>query len=106
MTYLKITKKDDAFINVAYNEAHKSCMAMKHGACVVENNRVIGVACNTRRNRFKGNFIGVSCSCHAEMNAIINAIKHKSGYKNTQLSISRKNSNKHQLKGRCFEYLQ
>ena len=78
MTYLPITKKDNTFINIAYDEAHNSKMCMKHGACVVVNNTVIGKACNTSRNRFKGNFIGVSCSCHAEMNAIVNAIKHSS----------------------------
>lgn len=77
MTYMPLTKRDETFINVAYNASMHSKMLMKHGACVVENNHVIGVGCNNTRNQFKDNFIGVSCSCHAEMNALYKAIKHK-----------------------------
>lgn len=77
MSYLPLTKRDDHFVNVAYNASHDSNMLMKHGACVVENNRVIGVGCNSTRTQFKDKFIGVSCSCHAEMSALRDALKHK-----------------------------
>lgn len=104
MAYQKITKRDEYFINVAYNEAHNSKMLMKHGACVVENNKVIGVGCNSNRTRFKGNFIGVSCSCHAEMAAIFNAIKHK--YGSRYFSVPRKRNPSLVERGAKGRYLQ
>jgi deoxycytidylate deaminase len=84
MNYMPITKRDNYFINVAYNEAQNSTMLMKHGACVVHNNNIVGRGCNSRRTQFKDKFIGVSCSCHAEMNALYNAMKnHKRGRSST-----------------------
>lgn len=73
--FKSINKKDEYFINIAYNEAIKSQMLMKHGACVVHNNCIIGTGCNSYRTQFKDKFIGNSCSCHAEMNALYNCIK-------------------------------
>lgn len=77
MKYMQLTKRDNHYIDVAYDASQYSRMLMKHGACVVENNRVIGVASNSSRTQFKDKFIGVSCSCHAEMNALRNAIKSR-----------------------------
>lgn len=92
-TYMPVTKRDTHFINIAFNASQNSTMLMKHGACVVENNTVIGVGCNSSRTQFKDNFIGVSCSCHAEMNALYKAIKNKKACKSKQcssFSVSRK----------------
>jgi deoxycytidylate deaminase len=88
--YMPLTKRDTTFIDIAYNTSMQSKMLMKHGACVVENNTVIGTGCNSSRNRFKNKFIGVSCSCHAEMNALYNALKHKNAHQRSSFSVPRK----------------
>jgi deoxycytidylate deaminase len=74
---LNISKKDNYYINVAYNESLKSIMCFKHGCCVVQNNKVIGLGHNIIRTQFSDGFIGSSCSCHAEMCALRNAVKTK-----------------------------
>lgn len=74
---LNVSKNDYKFINIALDMAHTSEMLMKHGSVVVQNNRVIGKGCNSRRTQFGDNFIGKSCSCHAEMTALRNALKSK-----------------------------
>ncbi len=75
--YLPITNRDKRYIDVAFTASFDSNMLRKHGCCVVENNKVIGTGCNINRTQFKDNFIGLSCSCHAEMSALRNAIKTK-----------------------------
>ena len=87
-TYMPITKRDSHFVDIAFNASQNSQMLMKHGSCVVENNTIIGVGCNSTRTKFKDNFIGVSCSCHAEMNALYKAVKHKK--KQSSFSVPRK----------------
>ena len=57
------------YISYAIEASYFSEMAMKHGCVIVENNCIIGRGWNSYRTRFKDNFIGISCSCHAEMNA-------------------------------------
>lgn len=89
-TYMPITKRDTHFVDVAYNESQNSQMLMKHGACVVENNTIIGRGCNSTRTKFKENFIGVSCSCHAEMNALYKAVKHKHQHQHQYYTVPRK----------------
>lgn len=74
---LNLTKKDSKFVDMALEAAENSNMLMKHGCVVVENSRVVGTGWNCKRNRFKDNFIGVSCSCHAEMYALRQALKTK-----------------------------
>jgi deoxycytidylate deaminase len=75
--YLPITSRDKRFIDVAYTSSFDSNMLRKHGCCVVENNTVIGTGCNVNRTQFKDDFIGTSCSCHAEMTALRRALKTK-----------------------------
>ena len=89
-TYMPITKRDSHFVDIAFNASQKSMMLMKHGSCVVENNTIIGVGCNSTRTKFKDNFIGVSCSCHAEMNALYKAVKHKQKHQQSSFSVPRK----------------
>lgn len=79
-----ITNKDRKYISSALDIAQNSNMLMKHGCVVVENNRIVGKGWNMMRNQFKenftgvsGNFIGVSCSCHAEMYALRQALRTK-----------------------------
>lgn len=74
---MNVSKNDYKFINKALEIAYTSEMLMKHGSVVVENNRIIGQGCNSRRTQFGDKFIGKSCSCHAEMTALRNALKSK-----------------------------
>lgn len=74
---MDITKKDKKFINDAIEASKNSTMLMKHGCVVVENNRVIAKGWNNYRTRFNDNFIGKSCSCHAEMHALRQVLKTK-----------------------------
>ena len=76
-TTMTVSKHDYKFIDMALDMAYTSNMLMKHGSVVVENNRVIGKGCNSRRTQFGDKFIGKSCSCHAEMTALRNALKAK-----------------------------
>lgn len=74
---MKITKKDIKYITEAIEASKQSNMLMKHGCVVVENNHIVGRGCNSYRTRFQDNFIGTSCSCHAEMYALRMALKNK-----------------------------
>jgi deoxycytidylate deaminase len=74
----EISKKDINFLLQAANVSHKSSMLMRHGCVVVENNRVIATGYNSYRTRFGDKFVVNSCSCHAEMHALRNALKIKS----------------------------
>ena len=72
-----VTQKDYKYVSIALEAAKSSNMLMKHGCVIVESNRIIGTGWNTSRNQFKDNFIGVSCSCHAEMFALRQALRAK-----------------------------
>lgn len=72
-----ITKHDYKFIDEALEVAKSSTMLMKHGCVVVENNKIIARGWNNYRNRFHNNFIGDSCSCHAEMHALHQVLRMK-----------------------------
>lgn len=66
------------YINMAYDAANKSLMSMKHGCVITCNNKFISSGCNNRRNKYNDNIItGNLCSCHAEMDALRNAMKLK-----------------------------
>lgn len=78
MKTLNISSKDRKFIEAAMEAAEKSKMLMKHGCVVVNSNRIIGTGYNNYRNSFNDGFIENTCSCHAEMHALRNAIKVKS----------------------------
>ena len=72
-----ITKRDMNFINMALEASEKSTMSMQHGCVVTYKNKYIASGYNSHRNKFKDNFVGESCSCHAEMHALRNALKAK-----------------------------
>lgn len=82
-----ISKKDIYFINKAIIASKKSLMLMKHGCVITSNNKFICEGYNSYRNQFKDNFVGKSCSCHAEMHGLRNAIKLKSKKQSLSLSI-------------------
>lgn len=72
---MKMTK-DEKFIAVAGQHAHKSSMFSRHGCVLVSQGKIISYGVNQLRNYSKDNIIQ-GCSCHAEMDAIRNAVKKK-----------------------------
>ena len=75
---MKVSNKDYKFINMAANAADKSSMLMKHGCVITCNNKFICDGFNSDRTQFQDNFINISCSCHAEMDALRKLIRIKS----------------------------
>jgi tRNA(Arg) A34 adenosine deaminase TadA len=65
-----LSRSDEALVNIASNEAEKSSLLMKHGCVVVKNGKIVGRGYNNSRSTSRDNFIGNSCSCHAEMAAL------------------------------------
>lgn len=71
---LDLYNKDFKYLGLASEIAESSQMLMRHGAVITCKNQVIGCGYNMNRIQFKDNFIGNSCSLHAEMNALRQAI--------------------------------
>jgi len=74
---MDIHKKDIKFIDLAFDVASKSTMKMQHGSVVVKGNKMIASGYNSERTSFSDGFTGKTCSCHAEMAALRNALKPK-----------------------------
>lgn len=74
---LSVSNKDLRFIRSALDVARESRMLMRHGCVVAQGSKMIGWGVNSERNVFSDKFITNTCSCHAEMCAIRNALKHK-----------------------------
>jgi len=74
---LQVTKKDQKFISIAFDAAENSNMLMRHGCVVVDSNKIVGVGWNNYRTQFSDKFTGKTCSCHAEMHALREALKRK-----------------------------
>ncbi len=75
--YFNVSKRDIYFINKAIEVSAKSNMMMKHGCVITCNNKFMSDGYNSYRTQFGDNFIKQSCSCHAEMHALRNALKYK-----------------------------
>lgn len=69
MTNNIISKNDQKFIDIAYNQAITSEMLFKHGSVCVMNGKVVSTGVNNYRTQCKTGLID-NCSCHAEMDAI------------------------------------
>jgi deoxycytidylate deaminase len=68
--------KDEKFIELAGQYANKSSMFSRHGCVLVSQGKAVAYGVNQLRNYSKDHLIQ-GCSCHAEMDAIRNAIKNK-----------------------------
>lgn len=75
--YTEVSNKDFKFMGKALDYASNSKMLMKHGCVVSQGSKIIGWGVNSERNAFSDKFITNTCSCHAEMCAIRNALKNK-----------------------------
>jgi|LauGreDrversion4_2_1035121.scaffolds.fasta_scaffold01700_15 deoxycytidylate deaminase len=72
---MKMTK-DEKFIEFACQYAYQSEMFSRHGCVLVSQGRIVSYGVNQLRNYSKDRIIQ-GCSCHAEMDAIRNAVKNK-----------------------------
>lgn len=71
----RITKKDIKYIERAKQLSIQSPMEMKHGCIITNHQCIVGEGYNNYRNQFHDGFIGISCSCHAEMMSLRQMIK-------------------------------
>lgn len=67
-----VTNNEQTFINLAFNEALKSPVLMRHGAVAVANGKVMGRGHNHYRTYSKDCFIRNTCTCHAEIASLRN----------------------------------
>jgi deoxycytidylate deaminase len=79
------------YMDIAKEQAIKSVVKFKHGACIVKNNKVIGVGFNMSSYCLgEGWMKHIKISgIHAELSAIINTPKHR--LKNSVLYVVRVN---------------
>lgn len=75
------TNKAQTFINEAFNQAILSPCQMRHGCVVVANGKIVGKGYNNYRTTSCDHIIR-GCSCHAEMAAIRDCVRHHSSNKN------------------------
>ncbi len=74
---MMLTNKDWKYIQQSVCVSLQSSMTMKHGCVLLRGNKVISTGYNHYRTKFRDDFIGTSCSCHAEMDALRNALRIK-----------------------------
>lgn len=90
------TSKDQRYMELAIREAYKSEMYTRHGCIVVVNGKIIGRGHNNYRTVYEDNFVEGTCSCHAEMDALRNAFRHKKCIGKINKTVrSREDVNKH-----------
>ncbi len=77
MNTMQLTQTDWKHIQKSILISFQSRMMMKHGCVLLEGNKVISTGYNHYRTKFRDDFIGTSCSCHAEMDALRNALRVK-----------------------------
>lgn len=72
---LKLSKKQLEILEVAFKEAQKSTMQFKHGAVLVQGNRILGTCHNysSKKKSFHG---PTPFSMHAEVGALMKTIFH------------------------------
>ena len=71
-----MSNKSEQFCALATSHAKMSPMLQKHGCVAVVNGKVVGKGFNNYRNYSKDGFMRTCCSCHAEVAAIRDALKH------------------------------
>lgn len=76
-----LSNKEQSYINIAINEAHKSDCQMMHGCVAVSNGKIIGRGYNHHRCCTHDGFILKNkYTCHAEISAIRNAHHNINSY--------------------------
>ena len=87
---MDITKKDIPHILSAIQMCSKSNMLQNHGCVVAVGSKPIATGYNHYRSTFSDGFVKNTCSCHAEIHALRNAVKSVGGCKHSQSSKKRK----------------
>ena len=67
---MKISNKEDRFIQSAAEQAEMSPCLMRHGCVAVRNGRIVGRGFNNYRSKSKDGFINNCMTCHAEIGAL------------------------------------
>ena len=67
---MKISNKEDRFIQSAAEQAELSPCLMRHGCVAVRNGRIVGRGFNNYRSQSKDGFINNCMTCHAEIAAL------------------------------------
>jgi deoxycytidylate deaminase len=73
--------KHERFLEMAQICAEQSTMHYRHGCIAVLHGKVMAKGYNSQRNYSKDKVISNCCSCHAEVDAIRNAIKQNVGHR-------------------------
>ena len=74
---IMISSREESYINEAFNQALRSPCQMRHGCVAVANGRILGKGFNHYRTTSCDNVIS-GCSCHAEMAAVRDCVRHYS----------------------------
>lgn len=66
---MRLSKRDEHFLDVALKAAENSEYRQKHGAVITKNGNILAIGINKARNhpRVLGDFIKTNASFHAEM---------------------------------------
>jgi len=75
---MKISNKEDRFIQSAAEQAAQSPCLMRHGCVAVLNGRIVGRGYNNYRSKSKDGFINNCMTCHAEIAALRQVNKRES----------------------------
>jgi len=67
---VRCSQKDERYASLAFSEALKSSMLMKHGCIAVVNGKIVARGHNHYRTYSKDRFICNCCSCHAEVDVL------------------------------------
>jgi deoxycytidylate deaminase len=68
--------RHERFLEMAQTIAEKSTMHYRHGCIAVLHGKVVSKGYNSQRNYSKDGIISKCCSCHAEIDALRNALKN------------------------------
>ena len=64
-----VSKREQKFIDLAYDQSQGSKMLFRHGCVCVMNGKVVSTGVNNYRTHCRSGLID-GCSCHAEMDAL------------------------------------
>ena len=67
--------RHERFLEIAQSSAEKSTMHYRHGCVAVLHGKIISRGYNSQRNYSKDGIL-TGCSCHAEIDALRNALKN------------------------------
>lgn len=70
-----LSNPDFRYMSLAIEEAQKSHINYQVGCLAVASGKIVARGCNTYRTYSKDGMIGLSCSCHAEIDVLRKCLK-------------------------------